>query len=184
MKRFVGMVIGAALFLAVLGTAYHHFIGPSQVSACGWGRSGGGDYVPQRRGSTDSMAQGPSMSKEQAYDIVAYHLSRLNPNLKVGTINDAGGFYEVDILSSDDELIQRMQEHQIVLKVQKEEIDKLTRDGFDPVYGARPLRREVERQVENPLAMKIVKGECPPGSTVRIGVENKEITFSVGVNIS
>ena len=108
MKRSIGMVIAVALFLAVVGTAYNHFTGPGQASACGWGNSGGGDYVPQKRGSTDKFAQGPSMSKEQAYDIVANHLSKLNPSLKVGTINDAGGFYEIDILSSDDELIQRM----------------------------------------------------------------------------
>jgi ATP-dependent Clp protease ATP-binding subunit ClpC len=58
-------------------------------------------------------------------------------------------------------------------------IDKLARDGFDPVYGARPLRREVERQIENPLAMKIVKGECKPGCQVDISAESNEIIFVI-----
>jgi ATP-dependent Clp protease ATP-binding subunit ClpC len=77
------------------------------------------------------------------------------------------------------ELTQRMQEHHITITVDGAVIDKLASDGFDPVYGARPLRREVERQVENPLAMKIVKGDCPPGSKVIITLQNKEIQFAI-----
>ncbi|MCG6969563.1 MAG: ATP-dependent Clp protease ATP-binding subunit [Gammaproteobacteria bacterium] len=77
------------------------------------------------------------------------------------------------------ELTQRMQEHAIAIEVDDAVIEKLAHDGFDPVYGARPLRREVERQVENPLAMKIVKGECPPNSKVQITLENKAIHFAI-----
>ncbi|MES9967906.1 MAG: AAA family ATPase, partial [Sedimenticola sp.] len=77
------------------------------------------------------------------------------------------------------ELAGRMQQRQITIDVSAEVIDKLSRDGFDPVYGARPLRREVERQVENPLAMRIVRGECPDGSKVRLQVEDGEIVFRI-----
>lgn len=77
------------------------------------------------------------------------------------------------------ELAQRMREHNIHIDVDEAVIDKLAREGFDPVYGARPLRREIERQVENPLAMKIVQGECPPDSNVRITLEGKAIIFTV-----
>ncbi|KPJ89403.1 MAG: Clp protease [Gammaproteobacteria bacterium SG8_11] len=77
------------------------------------------------------------------------------------------------------ELKQRMQEHNIFIQVDEAVVDKLASEGFDPVYGARPLRREVERQVENPLAMKIVKGECPPNSKVRISIENKSVHFDI-----
>ncbi len=77
------------------------------------------------------------------------------------------------------ELIQRMKQHKLQLEVEPAVIDKLARDGFDPVYGARPLRREVERQIENPLAMKIVKGECPDGSRVGIMLKDADIVFEV-----
>jgi hypothetical protein len=110
MKRYVGIVITAVLFLAIMGT-YSLFIGPNQVMACGCsgsGSPGGGDYVPQRRGSSGSLAPSPSLTKEQAYDIVANHVSKLNPNLKVGKVNDAGGFYEVEIVSDANEVIQRL----------------------------------------------------------------------------
>lgn len=78
-----------------------------------------------------------------------------------------------------DELIERMRSREIELKVEDGVITKLARDGFDPVYGARPLRREVEHQVENPLAMKIVKGECPSHSRVRIRLVDNTIAFDI-----
>jgi ATP-dependent Clp protease ATP-binding subunit ClpC len=77
------------------------------------------------------------------------------------------------------ELIMRMKEHEIEIEFNDEVIEKLAKDGFDLVYGARPLRREVERQVENPLAMKIVRGECPPGSKVEIAAENHDVIFKI-----
>ncbi|MGD8309852.1 MAG: ATP-dependent Clp protease ATP-binding subunit [Chromatiales bacterium] len=78
-----------------------------------------------------------------------------------------------------DELARRLAQRDVHLDVDPAVIEKLAEDGFDPVYGARPLRREVERQVENPLAMKIVKGECPEGCRVRIGVAEGEVVFEV-----
>ena len=111
MIRYVGIVITTVLFLAIVGTAYNHFIGPNHAMACGCsgsGSPGGGDYVPQRRGSTGSLAPSPSLTKEQAYDIVANHISKLNPSLKVGKIDDSGGFYEVEIISDENEVVQRL----------------------------------------------------------------------------
>jgi len=77
------------------------------------------------------------------------------------------------------DLVERMQQREIALEVDDEVIEKLARDGFDPVYGARPLRREVEHQVENPLAMKIVKGECPSPSRVKIRLEKNQVAFDI-----
>lgn len=77
------------------------------------------------------------------------------------------------------ELETRMKQRDITLEIEPAVIDKLAEDGFDAVYGARPLRREVERQIENPLAMKIVKGECPDGSRVLISLKEKRINFEV-----
>ncbi|MCN4144381.1 MAG: hypothetical protein LC437_04720 [Thiohalomonas sp.] len=65
------------------------------------------------------------------------------------------------------------------LEIDENVFQKLARDGFDPVYGARPLRREIERQLENPLAMKIIKGESTEGSRVRITVEDNKIVFTI-----
>ena len=55
----------------------------------------------------------------------------------------------------------------IELVVSNDVLDKLAWDGFHPLVGARPLRRAVERQLENPLAMRIVRGECPVATSCR-----------------
>lgn len=77
------------------------------------------------------------------------------------------------------ELAKRMQQRDIVLEIDEAVIQKLAKDGFEPAYGARPLRREVERQVENPLAMLIVRGECVDGSCVRLQVVDHKIHFEI-----
>ncbi len=78
-----------------------------------------------------------------------------------------------------DELVRRLARREIEVTIDDAVLDKLAVDGFDPVYGARPLRREVERQLENPLAMKIVAGACPEGSRVLVRVADGEIAFEV-----
>jgi len=55
--------------------------------------------------------------------------------------------------------------------------DKLADAGFDPVYGARPLRRAIQQQVENPLAQEILQGKFKPGDIIDIGVEDDHLEF-------
>jgi ATP-dependent Clp protease ATP-binding subunit ClpB len=49
--------------------------------------------------------------------------------------------------------------------------ERLVRDGYDPAYGARPLRRTVQRLVQDPLAMRILDGSVLPGDLVRVDVD-------------
>ena len=76
-----------------------------------------------------------------------------------------------------EDLRSRMQDRHIALVVQEAVTEKLAQDGFDPVYGARPLRREVERQIENPLAMRIVRDEFREGDTVEVTVDDGRIVL-------
>jgi len=108
MKRKTSSFLIGIFFLAIIGFALIAFMGFDHANACGTGSPGGQDYVPQRRGSTGPLTQRPALTKEQAYEIVANHIRRLNPSLKVGQLNDVGSFYEAEILSQNDELIQRM----------------------------------------------------------------------------
>jgi ATP-dependent Clp protease ATP-binding subunit ClpB len=55
--------------------------------------------------------------------------------------------------------------------------DALAREGYDPHFGARPLKRTLQRRVQNPLAMKILRGELSAGQTVRVDAEDGEITI-------
>lgn len=76
------------------------------AAACGWGRSGGGDYVPQRRDSGGFLAKKPAVSEEQAREIVTGYVKKLNPDLEIGKIKDNGGFYEVEIVDAGKEIVQ------------------------------------------------------------------------------
>jgi len=55
--------------------------------------------------------------------------------------------------------------------------DKLAEAGFDPVYGARPLKRAIQVQVENPLAQEILQGRFKPGDTIEVGVQEDHLEF-------
>lgn len=104
MKNSNNLIITTVLFLALTGGIL--LAGPGQAIACGYGSSGGSNFVPQRRDSSDYLAGKTAVTPEQAGEIVSNHISKLNPGLEVGNINDAGGFYEVEILSEDKEILQ------------------------------------------------------------------------------
>jgi ATP-dependent Clp protease ATP-binding subunit ClpB len=57
--------------------------------------------------------------------------------------------------------------------------DALAEEGYDPQFGARPLKRTLQRRVQNPLAMRLLRGEYKEGQTVRVDYANGEFTFAV-----
>ncbi len=76
-------------------------------------------------------------------------------------------------------LKQRLQDKHLSMQISDAALDELGKVGFDPVYGARPLKREIQQSIENPLAQAILAGQFLPGSTVNIDVdENKVFKFS------
>jgi ATP-dependent Clp protease ATP-binding subunit ClpB len=64
------------------------------------------------------------------------------------------------------------------LEVSEAALELLAEAGFDPVYGARPLKRAIQQQLENPLAQKILSGGFSPGDTVTVDVKDGSLTFS------
>jgi ATP-dependent Clp protease ATP-binding subunit ClpB len=75
-------------------------------------------------------------------------------------------------------LRKRLQERNMDLTLDDAARDLLGEAGFDPVYGARPLKRAIQQQIENPLASKILQGEFVPGDRIRIGTRDGEFTFA------
>ena len=74
-------------------------------------------------------------------------------------------------------LHHRLADRDIGLQISDLVLDRLGEAGFDPVYGARPLKRAIQQQIENPLAQKILSGDYLPSSTVKVGVGEEGITF-------
>ena len=97
-------IFTASLILAI--ALLINFVGLDIANACGWGQGGGQGYVPQRRDQNGFLAQKKPLTQEQAKDIVANYVKRLNPNLTVGNVKDNGSFYEAEIIAEDNEVIQ------------------------------------------------------------------------------
>jgi ATP-dependent Clp protease ATP-binding subunit ClpB len=66
----------------------------------------------------------------------------------------------------------------ITLKLDDSARALLAREGYDPVYGARPLKRAIQSLIQNPLAVKLLRGEIVPGQTVRVSADGDEMRFS------
>jgi ATP-dependent Clp protease ATP-binding subunit ClpB len=75
-------------------------------------------------------------------------------------------------------LRNRLTERELSLELSPEAMDKLIAVGYDPVYGARPLKRAIQRWIENPLAQLILAGKFVPGTPITAKVEGEEITFA------
>ena len=75
-------------------------------------------------------------------------------------------------------LEQRLQEQGIGMQFTDAAMAKLAEAGFDPVYGARPLKRAIQRRVENPLAQKLLGGEFVAGDLIAVGVDGEELSFA------
>ena len=74
-------------------------------------------------------------------------------------------------------LHDRLADRDISIHLSAAARDKLADAGFDPVYGARPLKRAIQQQVENPLAQEILQGNFKPGDVIEVGVEDDRLDF-------
>ena len=84
----------------------------------------------------------------------------------------------VDLMVND--LKARLAERKLEVELTPEAKSWLANTGYDPVYGARPLRRAIERYVENPLSTRLLKGEFKPGDMVTIDLKDGSLTFTTG----
>ncbi|MGH8355277.1 MAG: AAA family ATPase, partial [Pseudomonas sp.] len=75
-------------------------------------------------------------------------------------------------------LRKRLAERELSLALSAEALDKLVAVGYDPVYGARPLKRAIQRWIENPLAQLILAGTFAPGTSVTAKVAGEAIVFA------
>ncbi len=75
-------------------------------------------------------------------------------------------------------LMERLEERKINIEVTESAKKWLAEHGYDPNYGARPLKRLIQREIENPLALKLLAGEFKENSTIEIDVKDNKIVFS------
>ena len=75
-------------------------------------------------------------------------------------------------------LRQRLLEKDMDLVLSAAALDKLGEAGFDPVYGARPLKRVIQQTLENPLAQQLLQGKFMPGEVINVDVVKEQLVFS------
>ncbi|QJE01487.1 ATP-dependent chaperone ClpB [Massilia forsythiae] len=71
----------------------------------------------------------------------------------------------------------RLEKMEMALDLSEEALQKIAEAGFDPIYGARPLKRAIQQQIENPLSKAILSGRFGPKDTIHVGVQGGQLTF-------
>jgi ATP-dependent Clp protease ATP-binding subunit ClpB len=71
----------------------------------------------------------------------------------------------------------RLEKMEMKLDVSDEALQKIAEAGYDPVYGARPLKRAIQQQIENPLSKEILAGRFGPKDTIKVRVKNGALVF-------
>ncbi len=107
-------------------------------------------FRPEFLNRVDEVVIFDSLTQQQIRGIVTIQINRLNK-----------------ILSGQN----------LTLSVSEKTLDYLAELGFDPAYGARPLKRVIQREIQNRLADAILKGEIPEGSTIRIDLDGDSLVF-------
>jgi len=74
-------------------------------------------------------------------------------------------------------LERQLQEQQFGLQVTEAACRAIADEGYDPTYGARPLKRVIQQRIQNPLATALLKGQIPEGGSVRIDFDGTDFTF-------
>ncbi|MFW6103242.1 MAG: type VI secretion system ATPase TssH, partial [Chloroflexota bacterium] len=75
-------------------------------------------------------------------------------------------------------LTRRLSDRRIAVQLTEEARDLLVKQGFDPAFGARPLKRTIQRLVLDPLAVKVLEGEFKDGDTIRVDRKDDQMVFS------
>ena len=107
-------------------------------------------FRPEFLNRIDEVVTFEALTREQLADIVELQLARLR---------------------------DRLAERRIELEVTDAAKELLAEEGWDPAYGARPLKRAIQRLVENPLALELLEGRFAEGDTVRVGAQEDELVF-------
>ena len=148
----------------------------------------GREAVGFLRGASGQFGDGESARRRSAIDDALKRvfrpefLNRIDETIVFDPLTESQIRRIVDIIVG--EVASRLSEHGIALTLTDAARDKLATDGYDRIYGARPLRREVQRAVENPLSRMILAGEFADGDRVLADVDaNGALTFAKSVAV-
>jgi len=76
-------------------------------------------------------------------------------------------------------VVERLAKQELKLKLSDEAIELLGSEGYDPAFGARPLKRVIQKRLLDPLSLEVLEGKFPEGSTIQVSVKNSQLNFEV-----
>jgi len=141
----------------------------------------GSDRIQDMMSDDSGYDSSYSSVKNAVMDVVGKHfrpefLNRIDETVVFHPLSadQVRGIAEIQI-----QLLQkRLDDNEFHLNLSEGVLDKIAELGFDPVYGARPLKRAIQQWIENPLAQKVLGGSYAPGDSINVDVQNGEIVFS------
>ncbi|UYF99388.1 ATP-dependent chaperone ClpB [Halomonas sp. GD1P12] len=140
-----------------------------------------GSDIIQRMGGENSDDAGYEAMKDAVMDVVGNHFRpELINRIDEVVVFHALGQTQIQAIASIqlERLKARLAEHGLSLEVSDEAMAQLAVVGFDPVFGARPLKRAIQSRIENPLAQDLLAGKYAPGATIHVSAEEGKLVFA------
>ncbi len=140
------------------------------------------------------------MTSNLGSDIIQQHSADTSHDTLVDSIQEVvSGFFRPEFINRIDDMVifhrleksgirdivviqlkrlrERIEASGFDIEFEQEAIDLISERGYDPVYGARPLKRAIQKYVENPLAEKLLKGDYQSGDCIQVSTEQGELVF-------
>lgn len=141
----------------------------------------GSDLIQTMAGEKDNDAAGYEAMKNAVMEVVGTHF---RPEF-INRVDEVVVFHPLakDQIASIariqiESLRKRLGEQNINMTLSDAAMQRLAEAGYDPVYGARPLKRVIQRLIENPLAQQLLQGNFVPGDRIQAEMEDDHITFT------
>lgn len=124
--------------------------------------------------TTVAFSEGCLFTRERGEKEIPYpghRVNLVNPEHDLPDILEKRWARWIVLLMTKD-LTKRLADRRITVEITEEARMYIARSGYDPVYGARPLRRFIQKELETRIGRAIMKGEIPDGATVKVGVKD------------
>ena len=128
-------------------------------------------------GATDRLGMEQKVEAELKVHFRPEFLNRIDDTIVFHSLEEEQLAVITDIQLKS--VAKRLEAQQLTLEVSNEAKRHLARVGYDPQFGARPLKRTIQEQLLNPLATRLLNGDFKPGEHIRVGLANDELTFEV-----
>ena len=128
-------------------------------------------------GATDQLGMEQKVEAELKVHFRPEFLNRIDDTIVFHSLEEEQLAVITDIQLKS--VAKRLEAQQLTFEVSNEAKRHLARQGYDPQFGARPLKRTIQEQLLNPLATRLLNGDFKPGEHIRVGLANDELTFEV-----